>query len=162
MGNHGSSMVTENTEYALVATRFSVPMGSQYVPLEEYATGYNGAVSGIRIDSATGTMSLGWQILTPPFNWDLGATGKGPSEDWAFWTSYNSERATGKLEQTASQRDRDYVAVVNWRAAEAAVQAGKAEMIGGVPVLDPAKVDGIMYLLPCGKSPHGVDVDPSG
>jgi nitrous-oxide reductase len=107
-------------------------------------------------------MSVGWQILTPPFNWDLGATGKGPSEGWAFWTSYNSERATGKLEVTASQRDRDYVAVVNWRAAEAAVAAGRAETIAGVPVLDPAKVDGIMYLLPCGKSPHGVDVDPSG
>ena len=28
MGNHGSSMVTDNTEYALVATRFSTPMGS--------------------------------------------------------------------------------------------------------------------------------------
>ncbi len=28
MGNHGSSMVTNNTEYALVATRFSVPLGS--------------------------------------------------------------------------------------------------------------------------------------
>ena len=26
MGNHGSSFVTENTEYILVATRFSVPL----------------------------------------------------------------------------------------------------------------------------------------
>src|SRR5690606_14922685 len=145
MGNHGSSMVTENTEYALVATRFSVPMGSQYQPLEDYATAYKGAVSGIRIDSATGTMSLGWQIMTPPFIWDLGATGKGPSEDWAFWTSYNSERATGKLEVAASQRDRDYVAVVNWKAAEAAAAAGETTQIDGVPVIDPAKVPGVMY-----------------
>jgi nitrous-oxide reductase len=162
MGNHGSSMVTENTEYALVATRFSVPMGSQYQPLEDYATAYKGAVSGIRIDSATGTMSLGWQIMTPPFNWDLGATGKGPSESWAFWTSYNAERATGKIEVAASQRDRDYVAVVNWKAAEAAARAGQTTQIGGAAVIDPAKVEGVMYLLPCGKSPHGVDVDPSG
>ena len=162
MGNHGSSMVTDNTEYALVATRFSVPMGSQYAPLEDYATRYKGAVSGIRIDSATGTMAVGWQIMTPPFNWDLGATGKGPSVDWAFWTSYNSERATGKLEANASQKDRDYVAIVNWRAAEAAARAGRTTMIGGVPVIDPAQVEGVMYLLPCGKSPHGVDVDPSG
>ena len=162
MGNHGSSMVTENSEYALVATRFSVPMGSQYEPLEDYATKFKGAVSGIRIDSATGAMSLGWQIMTPPFNWDLGATGKGPSEDWAFWTSYNSERATGKIETNASQKDRDYVAVVNWRAAEAAALAGSTTPISGVPVIDPAKVPGVMFLLPCGKSPHGVDVDPSG
>ena len=162
MGNHGSSMVTDNTEYALVATRFSVPMGTDYAPLEDYATRYKGAVTGIRVDAASGTMSVGWQIMTPPFNWDLGATGKGPSNDWAFWTSYNSERATGKLESSSTQKDRDYVAVVNWKAAEAAAKAGSTTAIGGVPVIDPAKVPGVMYLLPCGKSPHGVDVDPSG
>jgi nitrous-oxide reductase len=35
-------------------------------------------------------------------------------------------------------------------------------MIGGVRVIDPKKVPGIMYLIPCGKSPHGVDVTPDG
>lgn len=162
MGNHGSSMVTDNTEYALVATRFSVPVPQRYEPLEDYATKYKGAVTGIKIDPNTGEMSIGWQILTPPFNWDLGATGKGPSHGWAFWTSYNSERATGKLEVTASQRDRDYVAVVDWRAAERAVREARARRISGVPVIDPAEVPGVMYLVPCAKSPHGVDVDPSG
>jgi nitrous-oxide reductase len=163
MGNHGSSMVTDNSEYALVATRFSVPMGAQYAPLEDYATRYKGAVTGIRIDPATGTMSVGWQVMTPPFNWDLGATGKGPSNDWAFWTSYNAERATGKLEASSTQRDRDYVAVVNWKAAEAAAAAGTGTAtVNGIRMIDPAKAPGVMFLLPCGKSPHGVDVDPSG
>ncbi|HEX5386782.1 MAG TPA: Sec-dependent nitrous-oxide reductase [Gemmatimonadales bacterium] len=162
MGNHGSSMVTNNTEYVLVATRFSVPWASEYAPLEEYATKFHGAVTGIRIDPKDGTMSVGWQIMTPPFDWDLGATGKGASDGWAFWTSYNSERATGKLEQTASRKDRDYIAVVNWKAAEQAMRAGKTAPVVGVPMIDPAKVPGVMYLLPCGKSPHGVDVDPSG
>lgn len=162
MGNHGSSMVTENTEYALVATRFSVPLDEAYVPLEDYATRYKGAVTGIRVDPRDGTMSLGWQIMTPPFNWDLGATGKGPSEEYAFWTSYNTERATGKLEVTASQRDRDYLAVVNWRAAERAAAEGRTVEVGGVPVIDPAAVEGVMYLVPCAKSPHGADVTPDG
>lgn len=162
MGNHGSSMVTSNTEYALVATRFSVPVPNRYVPVEDYATKYKGAVTGIKIDPQTGAMSLGWQILTPPFNWDLGATGKGPSEGWAFWTSYNAERATGNLSVNASQRDRDYLAVVNWKAAERAAAEGRGTMIDGARVLDPAEVPGIMYLVPCAKSPHGADVDPSG
>jgi nitrous-oxide reductase len=162
MGNHGSSMVTNNTEYALVATRFSVPLGSKYESLDDYATKYHGAFTGIKVDPKDGTMSVGWQIMTPPFDWDLGATGKGPSDGWAFWTSYNTERATGKLEQTSTQRDRDYVAVVNWKAAEQAVRAGKTFESGGVKMIDPAKVPGVMFLLPCGKSPHGVDVDPSG
>lgn len=163
MGNHGSSMVTPNTEYALVATRFSTPLPKgEFAPIEDYATKYKGAVTGIKIDPDDGTMSIGWQIMTPPFNWDLGATGKGPSEGWAFWTSYNSERAIGKLEVTASQWDRDYMAVVNWREAERATKDGKTFQMGGVPMIDPAKVPGVMYLLPCAKSPHGADVDPSG
>src|SRR5690606_35774267 len=162
MGNHGSSMVTENTEYALVATRFSVPVPNRYVPLEEYAEKYKGAVTGIEIDQESGEMSIGWQILTPPFNWDLGATGKGPSEDWAFWTSYNAERAIGKLEVTTAQRDRDYLAIVNWKAAAAAAAAGQGVEVNGVRMIDPAEVDGVMYLVPCAKSPHGVDVTPDG
>ena len=32
----------------------------------------------------------------------------------------------------------------------------------GVPVIDPAKVPGVIYFLPVPKSPHGIDTDPSG
>jgi nitrous-oxide reductase len=156
-------MVTDNTEYLLVATRFSTPIPSgRFAPLEKYATEYKGAVTGIKVDPTSGKMTVGWQIMTPPFNWDLGATGKGPSHGWAFWTSYNTERATGKLETSASQNDRDYVAVVNWKAAEAAVAAGRTTSIGGTRVIDPAKEAGVIFLLPCGKSPHGADVEPNG
>ena len=35
-------------------------------------------------------------------------------------------------------------------------------MMGGVPVIDPAKVPGVLYFLPIPKSPHGIDTDPSG
>lgn len=162
-GNHGSSFVTENSEYVLVATRFSVPLPKgRYADPKDYATEFNGAVSGIKVDPTTGEMSVGWQILTPPFNWDLGSTGKGPSSGWAFWTSYNSEMAYETLEANASQLDRDYAAIVNWRAAEVAVKEGKITMIDGVPVIDPAKAPGVLYFLPVPKSPHGIDTDPSG
>lgn len=162
-GNHGSSFVTENTEYILVATRFSVPLPrGRFVPVEQYAEEFNGMVSGLKIDQDSGEMSVGWQILTPPFNWDLGSTGKGPSSGWAFWTSYNTEMAYSKLEANASQLDRDYAAFVNWRAAAKAVADGKAELLDGVPVINPSEVPGVMYFVPIGKSPHGIDVDPSG
>jgi nitrous-oxide reductase len=162
-GNHGSSFVTENTETVLVATRFSVPLPKgRYAELKDYEKEFNGMVSGIKVDPQSGEMSVGWQILTPPFDWDLGSTGKGPSSGWAFWTSYNTEMAHEQLEVNASQRERDYAAVVNWKAAEAAVRDGKATDMAGVPVLDPAKVPGVLYFLPVPKSPHGIDVDPSG
>jgi nitrous-oxide reductase len=163
MGNHGSSFVTENTEYVLVATRFSTPLPKgRYADPADYEKEFNGSVSGIRVDPKSGEMAVGWQILTPPFDWDLGSTGKGPSADWAFWTSYNTEMAHDTLEANATQKDRDYAAIVNWRAAEAAVRDGKATMMDGVPMIDPAKVPGVMYFLPVPKSPHGIDTDPSG
>ena len=163
MGNHGSTFVTENTEYILCASRFSVPVPKgSYEKIEDYATKFKGIVAGVQVDPGSGTMSLGWEIMMPPFDYDLGDAGKGPSKEWAFWTCYNSERATGKLEVTSTQKDRDYIAAVNWKAAEAAVKAGKGKMIGGVKVLDPKEIEGAVFLLPIAKSPHGVDVSPDG
>ena len=37
---------------------------------------YKGVVAGIAIDPKTGEMSVGWEILMPPFNYDLGDAGK--------------------------------------------------------------------------------------
>jgi nitrous-oxide reductase len=161
-GNHASSFVTPNTEYAMMASRFSRPVPQRPVGVDKYATEYKGIIAGVKIDPARGEMSLAWQILMPPFDYDLGDAGKLVSDGWMFFTSYNTERATGKLEVTASQRDRDYIAMVDWRAAEKAVAEGRADTIDGVKVIDPNKVAGIVYLIPCGKSPHGVDVSPDG
>lgn len=162
-GNHGSSFVTPNTEYVLAASRFSIPLPrGTYAPIEQYAGTYKGVVSGVAVDPKTGRMNLAWQVLMPPFNFDLGSGGKGPSNGWAFWSCYNSERGTGKLEVTSTQRDRDYIAAVNWKAAEQATNSGKVKMIGGTKVIDPKDVQGVVYLMPCSKSPHGVDVSPDG
>jgi nitrous-oxide reductase len=165
-GNHCSSFVTENTEYVLAGSRFSIPLPKgTYEKAEDYATKFKGVVAGIAIDKTTGEMALGWEILMPPFNYDLGDAGKGPSADWGFWTCYNSERATGltdKFEVSSAQKDRDYVVAVNWKNAEKAIADGKFKMIGGVKVIDPKDAEGVVYLLPAAKSPHGVDVSPDG
>jgi nitrous-oxide reductase len=162
-GNHASAFVTPNSEYSMMASRFSIPIPKGSVSsIDKYASEYKGVVAGIKIDSKSGNLDLGWEILMPPFDYDLGDAGKKMSDGWMFWTSYNAERATGKLETTASQRDRDYIAAIDWKAAEKAAAEGKGDLIGGVKVIDPKKVPGIVYLMPCGKSPHGVDVAPNG
>ena len=127
-GNHGSSFVTPNSEYAMMATRFSRPVPQRAVSIDKYATEYKGIVAGVKIDPQSGEMSLGWEILMPPFDYDIGDAGKLVSDGWMFFTSYNSERATGKLEVTASQRDRDSIVAVDWRAAEKAAAEGKGEV----------------------------------
>ena len=162
-GNHASAFVTPNTEYSVMASRFSIPIPKgTYAPIEKYATDYKGVVAFIKIDPKSGQMEPAFQVLMPPFDYDLGDAGKKASDGWAFFTSYNTERATGSLETTSAQRDRDYIAAINWKAAEQAVAKGQGDLIGGVRVLDPQKVRDIVYFMPCGKSPHGVDVAPDG
>jgi nitrous-oxide reductase len=160
---HACPFPTPNTEYVFAASRFSVPLPiGTFATGKDYAARYRGVVAGVKVDPRTGHMSLGFEILMPPFDWDIADAGKAASNGWEFFTCYNSEEASDSLELKASQNEMDYVAAVNWIEAQKAVDAGKADQLGGAPVLDPAKVKGIVYLIPVPKSPHGVDVDPSG
>ncbi len=162
-GSHASSFVTENTEYLFVATRFSIPFPKGRVAdPKDYEKEFNSALSGIKVDPKTGEMNLAFQIAVPPIDFDLASTGKGPSSGWLFFTSYNTEMAHDLFEVNSTQKDRDLCPIVNWKAAVQAVADGKATPMAGVPVLDPAKVPGILYYVAIGKSPHGMDVDPSG
>ncbi len=159
---HACPFPSPNTEYVFAASRFSTPVPNRPVKVEDYGKDFRGIIAGIKVDPQSGTMSMGFEILMPPFDWDLADAGKGPSHGWVFFTCYNSEMAFDSLEVKASQHEMDYVAVVDWRAAQKAVDEGKATTIGGAPVLDPAKVPGVVYLVPVPKSPHGVDVNPTG
>jgi nitrous-oxide reductase len=159
---HACPFPTPNTEYVFAASRFSIPIPYPTVAkVEDYKTKFNGIVAGVKV-SPEGHMSLGFEILTPPFDWDKCDAGKEKSQGWQFFTCYNSEMAYDSLEVKASQAEMDYILAVNWVEAQKANDAGKGRMIGGVPVLDPNDVKGICYLFPVPKSPHGVDVDPSG
>ena len=126
-GNHASPFVTENTEYSWLRTRFSVPTPQADVPIASYKENFRGLLTFIKVDSATGQMTIAFQILMPGFNYDLSHSGKGPSHGWSFFTSYNTEQANTLLEVNASQKDKDYIAAVNWTAAEQCVADGKAK-----------------------------------
>jgi nitrous-oxide reductase len=181
-GNHASPFVTQGTEYVVTATRFSVPMPERDVPIASYKQNFDGQIGFVAVEPKTGKMSLAFQIHMPGIDYDLARPGKGVSHGWAFFTSYNTEQANTLLERNASQNDKDFVAAVNWKQAEQCVAAGKAktwptkyahnwvdeadiahsEMLTSEKVLEPADCPGMVYFLPTPKSPHGVDVDPSG
>lgn len=182
-GGHASPFITPDSKYIVSATRFSVPIGTNPdVPISSYKENFKGTLSFITADQP-GKMDIAFQILVPGYNYDLGHAGKGPSAGWFFFTTYNTEQAYTKLEQNASQADKDFVAAVNYRQAEQCVAGGKARTVSvayrhnhideasraarserrtSVRMLDPRECPGLMYLLPTPKSPHGVDVDPSG
>lgn len=183
-GNHSSPFITENTEYAVAGTRFSVPQGSNLdVPINSYKKNFKGAISFIKIDPTTGRMNIAFQLITPGFNYDLSRAGKGPSHGWFFFSCYNTEQAYTLLEVNASQRDKDYIMAVNWKKAEEYLAQGKGKKMKAnyahniwdekthsatttmeteVVTLDPTELKDIVYFIPCPKSPHGCDTDPTG
>lgn len=183
-GNHSSPFITENTEYVVAGTRFSEPLGdNRDVPISSYKQNFHGTVSFISVDPKTGHLSIGFQLMLPPIDFDLSHAGKGPSHDWFFFSSYNTEQAHTLLEVNASQRDKDFIMAVNWKKAEEYAKQGKgvkktvaythnvyderthsatSTIEKEVLVLDPKELKDIVYFIPCPKSPHGCDVDPTG
>lgn len=181
-GNHGSPFLTPNNEYVVASTRFSVPIPQQDVSISSYKENFKGSISFISVDSVTGRMKIAFQILVPGINYDLSRSGKGPSNGWSFFTSYNSEQANTQLEVNASKNDKDFIAAINWKLAEELIAQGKgqewtalhyhnymddadvgrSEVLNSVKVLVAKDHPGLMYYLPTPKSPHGCDIDPSG
>lgn len=183
-GNHSSPFITENTEYVIAGTRFSVPMGdNRDVPISSYKENFKGTVSFIKVDPQTGRLNIAFQLKTPGIDFDLSRAGKGPSHGWFFFSCYNTEQAYTLLEVNASQKDKDFIMAVNWKKAEEYIAQGKgkiaktkyahntidekthtstSEILTEVLQLDPTELKDIIYFIPCPKSPHGCDTDPSG
>ena len=183
-GNHSSPFITENTEYVVAGTRFSVPPDNDNgdVPINTYKDNFKGYLSFVKVGKE-GQMDIAFQIETPGLNWDLSHAGKGKSHGWFFFSCYNSEQANTLLEVNASKNDKDFIMAVNWKKAEEYIKAGKgkkvkakyvhntwdekthtakSEMRTEVLVLDSKMLKDICYMIPCPKSPHGCDVDPTG
>ncbi len=184
-GNHSSAFVTPNTEYVVAGTRFSVPMDNKNgdVPISSYKENFKGSISFLSVDKNVGTMNIAFQVLLPGVNFDLAHSGKGPSDGWFFFSCYNTEQANTLLEVNASQKDKDFVMALNWKLAEKYIKEGKgrkqavkyahntydesthsatSKMETEVTVLDYKEYPELVYMIPCPKSPHGCDVDPTG
>ena len=181
-GNHSSPFTTQNTEYVVAGTRFSVPYPQKDVAIDSYKENFKGVLSYISVGQE-GEMDIAFQILLPAYDYDLAHSGKGESHGWTFFTTYNTEEKSTLLEVTASQNDKDFIAAINWKKAEEYIKAGNfkempadyahnvydehthtatSTMKKKVKVLIPSECPGLVYFLPTPKSPHGVDVDPSG
>ncbi len=184
-GNHSSPFITENTEYVVAGTRFSVPMDDTNgdVPIDTYKKNFKGTISFISVAPTNGEMKLAFQLLLPGMDFDLSHSGKGPSNGWFFFSCYNSEQAHTLLEVNASKRDKDFILAVNWKKAEEYIKQGKGKkevvkyahnkydeatqtatstMETETTILDVKDFPDIVYMIPCPKSPHGCDVDPTG
>jgi len=154
-GTHGIFPQRHKTGLVVCNSEFRLPLpndGKNMDDVKNYAALHT-AVDGE-------TMEVKWQVMVEG-NMDLAATdyeGK-----YSFATCYNSEGGA-KLEQMMAA-DQDYLYVFNLANIEKAVTEGKTIKIADspVPVVD-ARGDNGPYVLrvPIPKSPHGVNVDPTG
>ncbi|HMR86832.1 MAG TPA: Sec-dependent nitrous-oxide reductase [Saprospiraceae bacterium] len=184
-GNHSSPFGTENSEYIVAGTRFSVPPDDADgdVPIDSYKKNFKGHISFVSVDKESGEMNIAFQLKTPGVNFDLARCGRDKSHGWFFFSCYNTEQANTLLEVNASQKDKDFIMAVNWKKAEEYLKAGKgvkqkvkyahnvwdeashtgtSTIKNEVIVLDVTELKDICYMIPCPKSPHGCDVDPTG
>lgn len=184
-GNHSSPFGTENSEYIVAGTRFSVPPDNSNgdVPISSYKQNFKGHISFISVNPESGAMDIAFQIKTPGVNFDLARCGRAKSHGWFFFSCYNTEQANTLLEVNASQKDKDFIMAVNWKKAEEYLKAGQGQKVPvryahnhfdeatqtaiseiktEVTVLDASVLKDICYFIPCPKSPHGCDVDPAG
>ncbi|MDP1651186.1 MAG: Sec-dependent nitrous-oxide reductase [Rhodocyclaceae bacterium] len=151
---HGGAFVTPNTEYIIDAAQYAAPLeNKKFFPLEEF------------------NEKESFSLELPPYSQDLSDAGKGPSDGWSFTNSFCSERYVGGIEKGrppyeagCSAKDTDYLHVINWKKAAELVAQGKAKKINGhnVLMMETAIKEGILFLVPEPKSPHGVDVTPDG
>lgn len=173
LNDHGATMVTPDTEYVVEGSQYAMPLGNEYAPIANYKEKYRGLMTFWKFDRSKGGIvkDQSFGVELPPYWQDLADAGKVASDGWVFCGSFNSELATGGIESGnppfeagTAERDMDYLHLINWRKAAAAFKAGKIEKIKGFPVItiETAVAEGILYLTPEPKSPHGVDVSPSG
>ncbi|MEJ1298754.1 MAG: Sec-dependent nitrous-oxide reductase [Candidatus Sedimenticola sp. (ex Thyasira tokunagai)] len=170
---HGGAFVTPNTEYVMDAAQYAAPYGDDFVPLEEFNEKYRGGLTYWKFDDKKGRIEPenSFTFEMPPYSQDLSDAGKGPSEGWGFTNSFCSERYVGGIERGrppfeagCSQKDTDFMHVTNWKKAAELVAAGKVKKVNGsyLITMEQAVKEGIFFLIPEPKSPHGVDVSPDG
>ena len=171
---HGGAFFTPNSEHILEAAQYAAPFDNEYHPIEDYKETYRGGVTVWKFDSKIGRIipKDSFTLEMPPYMQDLSDSGKGISDGWGFTNSFNTEMYTGGIEvgmppneAGMSRNDTDFLHVYNWKKLyELSKDPKNVKIVNDhkiIPIEIAVKNDAL-FLIPEPKSPHGVDVDPTG
>lgn len=169
---------SDDSDWLVQTAYFPMPFREKngYAPIEDFQAKYRGSASFLRFDRKAGNILLpeSFQIELPPYFQDMSVLGRGPSDGWLFVNSMDSEMAIGgdlerekrpPLEIGASQREMDYLHVIDWhKAIEVAKDPAKSKLVNGIRVISLATAiaENLIFFVPESKSPHGVDMVPGG
>ncbi len=174
--DHGGAFVTPNSEYIIEGSQYAAPLDRKYHPItqDNFNNHWRGGFTYHKFDNEKGRIipEQSFTLEAPPYSQDLSDAGKLESEGFSFTNSFCSERYVGGIEKGrppfeagCSARDTDFLHIINWKKAEQVFKEGKKlKRINGHAVI-PLEVsisEGIMFLAPEPKSPHGADVTPDG
>ncbi len=140
------------TGYIFANGEHRIPIPNDGMILDEPEK-YHSVFSAIDGDS----MTVAWQVIVDGNLDNCDADYQGL---YAFSTCYNGEEGV-TLEQMTSN-EQDWAVVFDIKAIEAAVAAGEAEEISGVPVLNGQKGSRFTRYIPISNSPHGCNTAPDG
>ncbi|WP_456375922.1 Sec-dependent nitrous-oxide reductase [Lutibacter sp.] len=175
--NHGGAFFTPDSRYVMEASQYPAPMDWKYHELSEanFEKYWRGGLTYWRFDNEKGRIDekRSFTFEFPPYTQDLSDAGKLVSYGWGFTNSFCTEMYYGGIESGrppfeagCSSRDVDYLHVTNWKKAEKLLNNGtiKPKMVRGhrVITIKDAVKHGLFFLIPEPKSPHGVDVNPTG
>ena len=173
--DHGGNFFTPNSEYIMEATQYPAPFDRKYYPLSQtnFEKYFRGGLTYWKFNNETGKVDEenSFTFEFPPYTQDLSDAGKLDSYGWGFTNSFCTEMYYGGIESGrppfeagCSSKDVDYLHVTNWEKAAELVKNGMYKIINGhkVITIDMAIKNDLFFLIPEPKSPHGVDVDPTG
>lgn len=171
--DHGGTFATPDTEWIIEGGQYAAPLGGEFAPLDDYDDIYRGIITFWKFDRDAGRIDVdkSFSMELPPYWQDLCDAGKEASDGWVFCNSINTELATGmehsgaEFEAGTSANETDFLHVINLnKAVEVSQQDGATTDIKGFPVIELNKVisEELLYFVPEPKSPHGVDVTPTG
>ena len=171
---HGGSFFTPNSEHIIEAAQYAAPFDNNYHPIEDYKEVYRGGVTIWKFDPKKGRIQEkdSFTLEMPPYMQDLSDSGKNMSDGWGFTNSFNSEMYTGGIEvgmppneAGMSRNDTDFLHIYNWKKLyELSKDPKNVKIINDHKVIsmEVAVKNDALFLIPEPKSPHGVDVDPTG
>lgn len=154
-GTHGIFPQRHKTGLVLCNAEFHIPPNNNGTGMDDPKS--YGALH-TAIDGET--MEVKWQVMVEG-NMDLAATDY--EGNYSFATCYNSEQGVVLEEMIAAEQD--WLYVFHLANIEAAVKAGKTITLGDskVPVIDARGANSeFVQRIPISKSPHGVNIDPTG
>jgi nitrous-oxide reductase len=171
---HGGAFVTPNTEYVMEAAQYAAPLlDDGFVPLEEFNDKYRGGLTYWSFNKEKGRIvpeKLLYARARPLQSGPLRRRQEGQLRLGLHQLLLHRALCRRHRARTSALRGRlllqghRFLHVTNWKKAEELVKAGKVKQEKGMYFIpmEQAIAEGLLYLVPEPKSPHGVDVTPDG